>query len=39
MYVWHVCFYPSIIAASAARRVDVNYGKGGNNGRASEGQV
>lgn len=26
MYAWHICFYPSIIAASAVP-VDVNYSK------------
>jgi len=27
MYTWHICFYPSIIAASVVS-ADVNYSKG-----------
>lgn len=38
MYAWHICFYPSIIAASAVP-ADVNYSKGhSNNVHDQEGQ-
>lgn len=38
MYAWHICFYPSIIAASAVS-ANVNYSMGHrNNVHGQEGQ-